>query len=271
MIRKKSVDYLIEEITLVRRTYPLKNVTFNDDTFILNRKWFLEFCSRFPKEIGLPYTCNVRANLVDDDIARGLKESNCQTVNWSIEAGNEHMRNNVIHRNMSDQQILQCADYLHKYNISFRIGNLIGLPGESLEMMDETVNINIKATPYLGLANIFVPFPGLQLTEYAKKIGCYQELSQENLPRNYFTRSVLNYTLQEKRQIYKLMCLFPVFVNFPWLYRKTGVRAQLFKLPRILLRSCYEMISTYKMARMYTVNTPFWLKILIAIRYISNL
>lgn len=270
-VRKKSVDYLLEEITQVRRAYPLTNVIFNDDTFILNKKWFLEFCSRFPREIGLPYTCNIRANLVDEDIVRGLKDSNCRNVNWSIEAGNEQLRNRVLRRNLSDEQILRTAELLHKYNIVFRIGNVIALPGESLQQMDETVEINIRARPYIGLANIFVPFPGLDLTEYAKRIGCYQERPQADLPRDYFTRSVLNYMPRENRQIYKLMCLFPVLVNFPAWFHRPGFRALLFKLPRLLLRCLYEMIYTYKMSRMYVVKTPLRQKVRMAIRYLCNL
>lgn len=270
-IRKKSVEYLLEEIAQVRRTYPLTSVTFNDDTFILNKPWFLEFCARFPREIGLPYTCNVRANLVDEDITWGLKESNCRSVNWSIETGNEHLRNQVLQRNMSDEQIIRAADLLHKYNIVFRIGNVIALPGESLQQMDETVALNIRARPYLGLANIFVPFPGLALTEYAKQIGCYQEQSQYHLPRDYFTRSVLNYTPQENQHIYKLMCLFPLLVNFPGLFHRQVVRALLFRLPRWLLRCIYEMIYTYKMSRMYVVKTPLRQKVRMAMRYLRNL
>jgi len=270
-VRKKSVDYLLEEVVQVRRLYPLTNVVFNDDTFILDKKWFLEFCSRFPRGIGLPYTCNIRANLVDEDIVRGLKESDCRVVNWSIEAGNEHLRNQVLRRNMSDEQILRSAELLHKYNIAFRIGNVIALPGESLAQMDETVEINIRARPYLGLANIFVPYPGLELTEYAKQIGCYQEKSQADLPYDYFTRSVLNYSPQEHRRIYKLMCLFPLFVDVPSLFRRPGFRALLFKLPRLLLRCLYEMIYTYKMARMYVVKTPLRQKVRMAISYLRNL
>ena len=270
-VRKKGVEYLLDEIAQVRRAYPLAQVVFNDDTFILDKRWFLEFCARFPREVGLPYTCNIRANLVDEEIVHGLKDSNCRNVNWSIESGNERLRNQVLRRNMTDEQILRAAELLRQHKIPFRIGNVIALPGESLQQMNETVALNIRARPVIGLANIFVPYPGLELTEYAKQIGCYQERPQAELPFDYFTRSVLNYSPQEHRKIYKLMCLFPLLVSFPVLFHRPAFHALLFKIPQFLLRCPYEVIYTYKMSRMYVVETPLRQKVRMAIRYLRNL
>ncbi len=271
IVRKKSIGYLLEEIRQVRQDYPLANVVFNDDTFILDKKWFLEFCQRFPREIGLPYTCNIRANLIDEEIARGLKESNCRNVTWSIESGNERIRNELLLRKMSDTQILHAAELLHKYDIAFRIGNVIALPGESLTEMCQTVGLNIRARPYLGLANIFVPYRGLALTRFAKEHGYYNDRAENELPKDYFTTSVLNYTPEEKCLIYKLMCLFPIFVRFPSLFRTPRLRESLFALPRAILRVIYEMMYTFKMSRIYVVKTPFVQKCRMAIRYLRNL
>lgn len=271
IVRKKSVDYLFEEIRQVRKAYPLNSIIFNDDTFILDKKWFLEFCHRFPREISLPYTCNIRANLMDEDIARGLKESNCRNVNWSIESGNENIRNKLLLRNMSNDKILQASELLHKYGITFRIGNVIALPGESLSEMYQTLELNIRTRPYLGLANIFVPFVGLTLTKFAIEKGYYVPNKQNNLPKDYFTTSVLNYTDIEKRRIYGLMCLFPIFVRFPFLYCKQYLREILFAFPNAILRIIYEMVYTFKLSRMYVVKTPFLYKCQMAIRYLKNL
>ena len=46
-IRKKSVDYLLEEIKDVKRRYPLKVVVFQDDTFILKEIGCWNFANAF--------------------------------------------------------------------------------------------------------------------------------------------------------------------------------------------------------------------------------
>src|SRR3972149_3887344 len=95
IVRKKSVDYLIDEIKAIKSKYPLETAIFQDDTFILNKKWLFEFSERFPREVNIPYTCNIRANLIDEETIIALKKSNCSCVYWSIESGNEFFRNNL--------------------------------------------------------------------------------------------------------------------------------------------------------------------------------
>ena len=271
VVRKKSVDYLLEEIKLIKRDYPLKSLVFQDDTFVLNKKWFFEFTERFPREIGLSYTCNIRANLVDEEIVQGLRDSNCSCVNWSIESGNEFLRNEVLKRGMSNEQILETARFLTEYGIKFRTGNIIGLPGETFDQMLETVALNIKTKPRLGLANIFVPFPDLELTKYAIENGYYNQNQKNKLPKSFFVGSILNISKSKKKKIYKLMCLFPVFTSIPRLFYNLRLRKALFLIPTFLLRLVYEILYTYKFSKMYVTKAPLKQKLGMAVRYLRNL
>lgn len=268
IIRKKSVDYLFEEISIIRSLYPLSNLVFNDDTFIIDKKWFLDFAKRLPVEIGLNYTCNIRANLLDEEIAQALKESGCVGVNWSIESGNDQIRNKLLKRNMTTEQILETSRLLKKFQILNRIGNVIGLPGEKTEQMLETLELNLKARPTLALANIFSPFPGLQLTQYAVESGF---LTDAPIPKDFFTHSILNYSRHENDFIYKLFCLFPLFNLFPGLYWNKRISNALFSFPRLVLRFLYEIIYSCGMAKIYTSKTPFLFRIRMAIHHLLNL
>jgi len=270
-VRKKNIGYLLEEIRTVKNKYPLKNVVFNDDTFIIDKKWFLDFSRRFPKEFNLSYTCNIRANLVDEEIAKGLSESNCIGVNWSIESGNEFLRNAVLKRSMSSEQALEAARLLTKYKIPYRIGNIIGLPGEKPDQMLETLELNIKAKPSLGLANIFVPFPGLALTKYAIEHGYYNPEKNARLPKDFFSESVMDITPEENKQVQKIMCLFPIFVNMPFLFYKRIIRKIMFSCPQFLLRFLYEIFYADRMMKLYAVRVSLVQKYRIALRYVANL
>lgn len=271
LVRKKSVDYFIEEIKDIHKKYPLTEVVFNDDLFIVQKKWFAEFCDRYPREVGLPYTCNIRADLINEDIAAGLRDSLCRGVNWAIETGNEAMRNETLRRDMTDEQIYQAARCLKKYDIPFRTGNILGLPGETLAQMYQTVDMNINVRPYLGLANIFAPFPGSKLTLYAIEHGFYQPSDAGTVPKDYFSKSILNFNPEEKNRIYKLFCLFPLFIQWPVLFHKTGLRRSLMALPNIVLRPAYELIYTFKMARLCIPRTPLKLKFRMVLRHLKNL
>jgi len=271
IVRKKSISYLMEEIGLVKRRYPLRLALFNDDTFIINRNWLFEFCERFPRDIGIPYACNVRANLVDEDIIRALAESGCVAINWSIESGNDFFRNEVMKRRMTKEQILNTGRLLNKYGIRHRIGNVIGLPGETLEQIYETLELNIAARPNLSLANIFVPFPGLELTKYAMENGFYNELPEDKLPLNYFAKSVMNIPKDTNDMIVRIMCLFPIFTRYPKTYFNTKVRNRLLGLPRSVLRLMYEAFYVISFRSMYRIHGGIRYTSVIGSRYVRNL
>ena len=271
VIRKKSVDYLFEELNSVRRHYPLNLVLFNDDTFIVDRNWLFEFSERYPSAIGIQYGCNIRANLIDEDIVRALKQSGCVAINWSIESGDETLRNSVLKRNMSDEQILKTADLLNRYGIRHRIGNLIGLPGETRQQMLNTVELNIKTRPVYALANIFVPYPGLDLTRYAIEKGYYTEIPEEQLPKGYFSHSALNISPEENRWIQKLLYIFPLFVRFPQLFYNRTARAAMFRLPKLILRPVYELFYGLMFRKVYKVTSTSLNNIRFYLRYLKSI
>lgn len=270
VVRKKSVSYIIDEIKDLRRRYPLKLAAFQDDTFILNKRWFLEFCERFPSEIGLPYTCNIRADLIDEEIVRALKESNCACAYWSIESGNDLFRNEALKRKMSKEQILETSRLLNKYKITHRSGGMVGLPGEKVEEMLETLDLNIKIKPQFGFASIFIPYPGLELTDYALKNNYLSRESLDKLPKNTHLSSVLNFTDDEKLWIQKITYLYPLFVDYPELFYNRRICNILFKLPRIISHIFFNLYCAYKLSRLYRVKTPLPLKIMIIWRYFKN-
>lgn len=70
-IRRRSVDNVIEEIRQAANNYNLEKVHFEDDTFNIGKQWLKEFAAKYPK---IPFKCNLRANLVDEEIIRLLSD-----------------------------------------------------------------------------------------------------------------------------------------------------------------------------------------------------
>lgn len=270
IVRKKSVDYLLGEIKEVKERYPLGMVVFQDDTFILKRDWLFEFCQRFPKEIKLPFTCNIRADLINEEVVRALKESNCSCVYWSIESGNDFMRNTLLKRHMSKETILETARLLNKYKIPHRSGGIIGLPGEKYEEMIETLELNIKTRPNFGFASIFIPFPGLELTNYALEKKYLTKERASSLPRNTHLYSILEMDKKDNVRLQKLTFLYPFFVAIPALFYDNRFRKILFLLPGTLLYIMFNLFSIYKQSKLYGVKIPLRTRIAVGLRYLRN-
>jgi anaerobic magnesium-protoporphyrin IX monomethyl ester cyclase len=226
--RRRSVDGVIREIQEVRAAYDLRFVLFMDDTFILNKRWLRAFFQRYRDEVGLPFWCQVRANLVDDEIVELLTNAGCVSVSFGLEAGNDEIRNKVLNRNMTREQIVGASERLREAGIAFSTNNMLGLPTGSLETDFETLALNITCRPAYANVFLFQPYPKTELGEWAYREG-WMLGSFDDLSGSVSDDTQINFgSAAEKRQIENLQKLFALAVEFP---RLVPLVRQLIKLP----------------------------------------
>lgn len=170
-VRFRSPENIIKEIAQIKKNYGLGTVFFTDDVLGLNRRWFKDLLILLAKEISLPFICNVRADLLNDEMAGLLKRAGCHSVSFGIESGNEKIRKDILKKDISNQQILNAARILKKYKIKFFTFNILGIPGETLQDAYETVELNIKIKTDYPRCTILVPYPETNIAEYAKVKG----------------------------------------------------------------------------------------------------
>ncbi len=213
-VRFRSIDNLLEEILEVKNKYPLKMLYFQDDTFGTKIEWLEEFAEKYPKLINLPFHCHGRANLVDERIVNLLKKAGCSGVTFGIETADNYLRNQVLRRNMSQEEIIQAARLIKKAGMKLRIFNMLGLPGGSLDVDLETLKLNILCKPDLGWASIYQPYPKTELGDLCIQQGIYDG-DIDKISESFFEESVL--TIPDKDKINNLQRLFSLAVSFPFL------------------------------------------------------
>jgi radical SAM superfamily enzyme YgiQ (UPF0313 family) len=219
ILRYRSVDSLIDEIKYVKENYFLDRVNISDDTFLLKPKgWLEDFAAKFPKKIGLPLTCNVRPNLVNDKKGKLLKEMGCRNVYMGVECGNDKIANEILKRHIPNEQIISACKVFHKYKIKITTQNLIGLPAENpLEVDLQTLDFNIKLKPEFGWSSILYPYPETEIGRFAIQKGMFNGDFEKICVSNK-TDSAINFgDAVLKRKIINLHKLFGIIVQFPFL------------------------------------------------------
>lgn len=216
-LRRKKVDNLIKEIKYIQERYPLTRVHFSDDLFSSNKIWLKEFAEKYPKEIGLPFSCNQRFDCFSESIAQLLKKANCYAVQLGLETGSERLRNEVMHKNVTNKQIYDSARILKKYGIKILTTNILGLPGETLDEALQTVEVNIKIGTDFIRTNSLMPFPGTEITDYAIQEGYLEKgYSLDNLntsaPMHFHCKTPY------ENELKNILSLFYYMVKFPKLY-----------------------------------------------------
>ncbi len=218
--RQRSVENVLEEIQWVRDRYPLEFVVFVDDTFVLSPEWLVEFAEKYPREIvqegrPLPFFCNTRANLVTEEQVRLLKEAGCHCVSMGIESGNDRIRNELLKRRMSREQILEAARLIRDGGLHLTTTNMIGLPTSTLEDDFETLDLNIQAKPAYAHAFIFQPYPRTELGEFTREqnwmVGTFDDIGEVA-----WDHSVLEFAEDHKRGLTILQRFFAIGVEWPW-------------------------------------------------------
>lgn len=216
--RQRSADNVIAELKWLKDTYKIIYFAFQDDTFILNRRWLREFLPRYGKEIGLPFICNVRGDLTDEEEARLLSEAGCVRVAMGIENGDDELRRTILAKNISSEQIIKACDLYYDHGIRVIGQNMFGVPGETVESSISTIDLNIRCRTHINTFSFFAPFPGTKLGEICEQdYGYTGDLNE--IPREYQDCLTESIRLENKELIERIGKCAHLFVSYPRLFK----------------------------------------------------
>ncbi|HNX91045.1 MAG TPA: radical SAM protein [Candidatus Omnitrophota bacterium] len=223
-VRYHSIERSLSEIKDIKERYPLKWVSFMDDTFNLDKKRLKEFLLRYKKEIDVPFLCQLRVDVTEEEQIEWLKNAGVSRITIGIEHGNETVRKNILSRNISNEQILNCAKWINERKVRLTTQNLIGLPWETVDTALETIKINAKIKPEIANVNILNPYPGTAIYSLLEKEGLLADdfdfnalLDHSNSYSNSHARIHSYVKNKVMPQLISLRCFFSVLIACPWL------------------------------------------------------
>ena len=178
--------------SVLRRTYPLRQVLFIDDNFLFDRDWILEFCKRYTNEIGLPFLCSFSLNLLDEALVRLLQETGLFMVNFALESADPVVQREILNRgHVTNGQVVAGIELLRKYGIKCRMQNMIGLPvRDSLADALNTLEFNRQNRVDDSWVSIFQPYPNTRMAGYCAKNGFIPD-DGESYADSFFDKSCL--------------------------------------------------------------------------------
>lgn len=181
--RQRSVDCVIREIETLIAAYGLEGVLFADDTFVLKKKWVLEFCAALRERLpGFRWSANGRVGVLDEEMLAAMAAAGCDTLGFGIESGSQlildEMRKDV-RVEVAKQTILNTRNAGIRPIAYITIGSF----SETRETVRETIRF-LKETGLKSGANFLTPFPGSPLFDEAVARGKLN-LSTEELLNNW--------------------------------------------------------------------------------------
>ncbi len=246
-VRFRSPENVIQEVEAFAARHPaVKHVYFEVETIGAKPDYAEALCAQlneFNRKRPAPMTFSVNLRITPNkDFApffETLKNAHFTSVNIGLESGSPRIRSEVLNRRYSNEDVLRAVRAARAHGLKVSLYVLEGLPGETWQDFQETVQCTRECVPDFYYLSIFTPYPGTVLYD--------QCLAMNLIPRD------LDMTLERRRPVLNLPGFPPRQIRREYLLFAYKVYKGKWTLPAIArktlgtwIRSSPSMYAVYK-------------------------
>jgi anaerobic magnesium-protoporphyrin IX monomethyl ester cyclase len=209
--RSRSPDSIIKEVAHLYENHHARELAINDATFNTDNEWAGQVAQKLIDygKNDLVWTCNLRADNMDLETLKLMKKSGLTSVFIGVESGDDAMLAS-IQKGTTVAMIRTALAMLDEVGIKVYCGFILGLPGETPESMQRTLDFSRELKKYSVAFSLATPFPGTVLYRKAQEEGFVVDdwaqfdyhgipyvtkgLTREQLS-SYYNKTVLRYYL----------------------------------------------------------------------------
>lgn len=165
-VRFMSAEKVIEEANIIK-DLGYDGIMYYDDTFTLNKNRAKKIYNGL-HDIDIKFRCFVRANTVNYDLLKHMKDNGCIEIGMGVESGSQKILNN-INKGITVEQCKKVISDCHKIGLSIKIFLMIGLPSENKHTIEETKKLITESKPDDFDITIYTPFPNTNIYDTYQK------------------------------------------------------------------------------------------------------
>ena len=169
--RFHSIPRVVEDIKYIQKNFPeAKEIFFDDDTLTDNHDRVEELAKELGK-LGVVWSCNAKAN-VPRKTLEVMKANGLRLLLVGYESGNQKILHN-IKKGLLVDVARRFAKDCHQLGIIVHGTFILGLPGETRETIQETLQFAKDVNPRTLQVSLAAPYPGTFLYKQAKENGWF--------------------------------------------------------------------------------------------------
>jgi hopanoid biosynthesis associated radical SAM protein HpnJ len=244
--RVRSVEHVIEEIRLARHYFPqVKEFFFDDDTFTDNLPR-AEAIARELGRLGVTWSCNAKAN-VPRATLEVLRDNGLRLLLVGYESGNQQILHN-IKKGMLVEVARRFTKDCHELGITIHGTFILGLPGESKETIEETIQFAAEINPHTIQVSLAAPYPGTFLHRQAVENGWLDLAHAELTDDRGVQIAPLHYPHLSHTEIFQSLDTF--YRRFYFRRRKiASLLGEMIKSPEMMRRRLREGVEFFQFLR----------------------
>jgi len=158
-MRLRSPAKLMEEIEKLV-ALGVHHIHMYADLFTVNRGQVMELCERIiASRLKITWTCNSRVDFVDQEMLTLMGKSGCFYIAWGLESGNKEILTHA-RKGVDPDRATQSLAWARKAGIQNWGYFIIGLPGETVSTIKQTIAFSKHLPLDIALFHIAAPYPG---------------------------------------------------------------------------------------------------------------
>ncbi len=173
-VRLLSPERILQELKILH-DLGIRNIHMYADLFTVNREQVMGLCDLIIKEgLKIKWTCNSRVDYVDEEMLLMMGKAGCWLISWGIESGNEQILKKAA-KGANPKKAKQALLWARKAGIKNWGYFIIGLPGETVETIRETIDFSKTLPLEIALFHVAAPYPGTPFFFEVVENGWFRE------------------------------------------------------------------------------------------------
>ncbi len=164
--RARNIDNVIPELEHLK-SLGVREILFQDPTLSINTNRVIDLCRKMIEhDLRFSWSCNADINSLNEDKIAWMRKAGCHTVSVGIESGNDAILSQYS-KPITTEEIRRTIGLLNRYKISVLGYFILGLPGETRDMAEQTIRLARSLRIDVASFAIATPDIGTRLREEA--------------------------------------------------------------------------------------------------------
>ncbi len=172
--RARSAINVVDEFEDLIERFEVKEIHIWDDNFTTLKSRVFQIRDEVRKRhlnIKFAFPNGLRVDFLNEEVLKALKDMGTYSIALGVESGNQHILDR-INKNISLEGIRDRFKLARGFGLEIWVFFMIGMPGETKETIQDTIQFAIELDPDIAKFHILTPFP---------KTEAYEELSKDGL------------------------------------------------------------------------------------------
>ncbi len=149
-----------DEIQYCRDTYGSKSFYFDDDTFNIGKKRIIALCDEFIKhKLNMPWSAMSRADTTDIETLHKMREAGMVAIKYGVESADQKIVDDCGKKLDLKVATMNIKETI-RIGIKCHLSMTVGLPGETHETIQKTMDWVDDVNPDSVQFSIATPYPG---------------------------------------------------------------------------------------------------------------